>query len=389
MCSQECSFDSSGFCDEANASSYIPLRSAEAVRNRTYVEFQKVRDEAYRRMADFCADAGVRLHATMRMQMCSFDFPVSYPTFRIRYAEEHPEFNIRTREGRIVNILSYAYPEVREFVIQMLVDLFRKGFHGITLLWIRGNSFGFEQPVLERIAEKYDGLDGRLLPITDERLHGVWCEFMNEFIRDLRAALDAESAQTGRPRCNLHSIAMYTPAYSKHLGLDIETWAKEGWLDGVSAGMYYCYEDLEGCMAEDGSGLINMEKYLPHARKNYVLKRFYMMDTDLMCQGIREYEALGQKYNIETYYSLNWERKCPEIYAKEAELFYSCGARGILTWDTNGRVRYPPEWRITSRLGHRENCKTALADYQELTKSYHVLKLGNNDISYICPNWRG
>lgn len=389
MCSQECSFDISGFCDKEHADSYIPLQSAEAARNRTFVEFQKVRDESYQRIIDFCQNIGVRLHATMRMQLCSFDFPVSYPTFRVKFAEEHPEYNIQTREGRSVNILSYAYPEVRAYMIRALVDLYRKGFHGITLLWIRGNSFGFEQPVLDRIAEKYNGLDGRLLPMADERLHGVWCEFMNAFMQDLRAALDAEAAKTGRAKCNIHAIAMYTPELSKHMGLDIETWAKEGWLNGVTAGMYSVFENLDGCMAEDGSGLIDMDKYLPFARKNFVMQRFYLMDTDLMCQGIREYEALGQKYGIETYYSLNWEHQCPEVYAQEAEKFYSCGARGILTWDTNGRVKYPPEWHITSRLAHRENCSTALADYEKLTKNYRVLKLGSNDISYICPNWRG
>lgn len=387
MCSQECSFDISGFCDESHAEGYMGLHSAEAVRNRTFVEFQKVRDEAYERITGFCQDIGIRLHAAMRMQLSSFYFPTSYPTFRVQFAEEHPEYYIRTREGRTVNILSYAYPEVREYMVHALVNLYRKGFHRITLLWIRGNSFGFEQPVLDRIAEKYDGLDGRLLPMADERLHGIWCEFMNDFIRQLREALDAESQKINRPRCNLHSIAMYTPALSKQMGLDIETWAKEGWLDGVTAGTYACFEELGDCITD--SGLIDLERYQEFSQKNFILQRLYLMDTDLMCQGIREYEAIGQKYGIETYYSLNWEHQCPEIYAKEAELYYRCGARGIFTWDTNGRVKYPPEWHVTSRLAHRDNCETALADYEALSKNYRVLKLGENDISYICPNWRG
>ena len=388
MCTQELAFGHLEFCEDAYTDRYVGLHTAEPVRNRAVVEFEARRPAAYSRIIDYCRQIGVRLHACARMQLGSFQFPITYPTSRLKFAEAHPEYFIRTREGRTVNILSYAYPEVRTYMTGILTELYRQGFDGITLEWIRGNSFGFEQPVLDRIAEKYDGLDGRCLPMTDDRLHSVWCEFMNEFLRELRIALDAEAAATGRAKCNVHAIAMFTPELSKQMGLDIETWAEEGWLDGVTAGMYACYEDLEDCMAED-SGLIDLEKYCRKIRQTYILKRIYWMDEALMCEGIRQYEQIGQKYGIETYYSLNWEHRSPEVYAKEAELFYSCGARGIHTWDTNGRVKYPPEWHVTSRLAHRENCETALADYEALTRNYRVLKLGDNDISYICPNWRG
>ena len=389
MCTQECAMDYSGYCDEAASEDYMGLRTADRARNQAFIDFFKFRKEAYRCMIDYCHKIGIRLHSAMRMQICSFLFPTTYPTFRMKFAEEHPEFSIKTREGRTVAVMSYAYPEVREYVIGILVDMYRNGFDGITLQWIRGNSFGFEQPVLDRIAEKYNGLDGRRLPMADERLHSVWCEFMNIFMRDLRAALDAEAAATGRAKCNIHSIGMFTPEQCKHMGLDVETWAKEGWVDGVTAAMYWVYEELDDCMAEEDPSLIDLEKYCEKIRKTFVLRRLHWMDVDLMCQGIRGYEAIAAKYDIETYYSLGWERQSPEVYAKEAAAFYECGARGIHTWDTNGRVKYPPEWHVTSRLGHPEKCATAAEDYEALSKTYRVLRLNNNDISYICANWRG
>ncbi len=387
MCSQECALEYSEYCDEASSEGYMGLRAVDRIRNQSYVEFEKIRKESYRRMIDYCRSIDVRLHAVWRMQLSSFQFPCTYPTFRMRFADEHPEFAIQTREGRTINVLSFAYPEVREFTIGVLLDLYRQGFDGVTLLWIRGNSFGFEEPVLKRIAEKYNGLDGRRLPMADERLHGVWCEFMNEFMRDLRTALDAEAEKTGRARCNVHNLTMYTPELSRQMGLDVETWAKEGWIDGITASMYACYEDLDGCMADDG--LIDMEKYSEAIRHRFILKRKYLMDRALMCQGIREYEAIAEKYPIETYYSLNWENQSPAVYAQEAEEFYRSGAKGIHAWDVNFRVEYPPEWIVTSRLGHPENCATAAEQYESLGKRYRVLKLGGNDISYICANWRG
>lgn len=389
MCTQECAMDYSGFSDEENAKNFMGLRTMEHLRNQAAVKFFQMREEAYRQMIDYCRSINIRLHAAMRMQIASFQFPITYPTFRMQFAEEHPEFSIKTRDGRTVPVMSYAYPEVREYVIGVMVDMYRHGFDGVTMQWIRGNSFGFEQPVLDAIAQKYDGLDGRKLLITDERLHGVWCDFMNEFMRDLRAALDAEAAATGRARCNIHNICMFTPQYSKHLGLDVERWAKEGWADGVTAAMYWVYEELDDCMSQDDPTLLDLEKYCQKMRKTFVLNRLTWMDVDLMCQGVREYEAIAQKYAMETYYSLGWERQSPDVYAKEAEAFYRCGARGIHTWDTNGRVIYPPEWHVTSRLAHPEKCETALEDYNALSKTYRVLRLNNNDITYICANWRG
>lgn len=389
MCSQEVALDFSGFADAEHTEKYRGLAIADYHRNKDFYNFQKIRNEAYATMTDYCRKIGIRLHAAMRMQMGGFDYPITYPIFRIKFAEEHPQFHIKTREGRTVGIMSYAYPEVQNFAINRILDAYKVGFDGVTLMWNRGTSLGFEKPVLKRISEKYDGLDGRLLPVSDKRLQAVWCEIMNEFMRKLRAALDEASKALGKPRCNINSMGLYTFEHNKQVGLDLEQWAKEGLVDGFTVSMYAHNEEVDDCMMDDGSGLIDMTKYCEKIKKEYIIKRLFVMDTDLMCEAIHEHEKLADEYGLESYYSLNWEFQHPSVYAEEAEKFYSCGAKGIHTWDTNGRTHYPPEWHVTSGLGHRENCKTAAEKYESMRNIYRVLRLGTNDISYVCCNWRG
>lgn len=391
MLSQEISFDACEYPDEETGTNYVGIFAHDRKRNDSFCNFNKIKDESYAKMVEYCKSIGVRIHATFRMQMSSFKFPITYPNFQMRFADEHPEYYIKTRDGRNVAILSYAYPEVQDKVISVFVDAYRKGFPAITMLWIRGTNIGFEEPVLRRVAEKYNGLDARLVPMTDERLNSVWCEFLTEFVRKLRKALDDEATRLSRPRCNIHSFGFYSPELSKHMGIDIETWAKEGLIDGLTVGMYAHYENLDGILADDGSGLIDLEKYKEVSKSKYMIRRLFVMNKDLMLEAIDKHEKLAKKYGIETYYSVDWENRHPTLYADQAKEFYERGAKGVCLWDTNNRVGYPPSWHVESKLGHEEYCDSEFISkkYASYKRSYRVLRLNDHDLSYVNINWRG
>ncbi|MBO5883378.1 MAG: hypothetical protein J6Q78_03105 [Clostridia bacterium] len=391
MLSQEISFDACEYPDEETGPNYVGIFGHDRKRNDVFCEFNKIKDKSYAKMVEYCESIGIRIHATFRMQMSSFKFPVTYPNFQMKFADEHPEYYIKTRDGRDVSILSYAYPEVRDKVIEIFVDAYRKGFPAITLLWIRGICIGFEEPVLQRVAEKYDGLDARTLPMTDERLNSVWCEFITEFARKLRKTLDNEAVKLNRPRCNIHSFGFYSTELSKQMGVDIEAWAKEGLIDGLTVGMYSHYEVLDEILADDGSGLIDLEKYKVVSRSKYMVRRIHWMKMDMMLNAIEEHEKLAEKYGIETYYSVDWEGRQPSLYADQAKEFYAKGAKGICLWDTNNRVSYTPGWHVTSKLGHEEYCNSEFVNqkYASYRNIYKVLRLNDHDLSYVNVNWRG
>jgi len=390
MLSQEICLDACGYPVEASED-YVGLFPNDRKRNDAFVESEKIKEQAYAAMVDYCEKIGIRLHAAMRMQLSSFQFPITYPRFQIKFADEHPQFYIKTRDGRTVSILSYAYPEVREYMTGVLVDAYRKGFQGITLLWIRGINIGFEEPVLQRIQQRYPGVDARCLPASDPRLQVVWCEFLTEFVRMLRKALDEEAENLSRPRCNLHTVGPYTLEHGRQMGLDIQTWAKEGLIDGLTVGMYAHHENLEGILADDGSGMIDLEKYTQVSKRQYMVKRTYLMVDELMYQGIQEHQALAEQYGIEAYYFVDWEKQPAKLYAKQAKAFYERGAKGICLWDTNGRVMYPPVWHVESKLGHSQYCDPQFAEekQKQSREIYKVLRLNGHDLSYVNVNWRG
>ena len=58
---------------------------------------------------------------------------------------------------------------------------------------------------------------------------------MNEFVREVRAIVDAAARRRGH-RVPLVSRLPDSPARAKELGLDVEVWLRAGWLDAVIAG---------------------------------------------------------------------------------------------------------------------------------------------------------
>jgi hypothetical protein len=389
MCTQEVSIDYSGYYEQEICDSFVPGFVGEKLRAERFYRFHPMRKEIYKRMVDYCKSIGVRLHAGMRMEMGSFITPYDVPNFRLKFVDEHPEYRICSRDGHAAGALSYAYPEVQDHMISMLVDAFRQGFEGITLLWIRGTSFGFEKPVLDRISQLYPDIDGRRLTAEDPRLHGVWCEFMTEFMRKLRRALDGESQSSGRPRCNVHSVGCYTLKDNRLLGSDIEAWAREGLIDGFTAGMYSHYEDLSGCMSDDEPELIDLDKYDVWQKDHYIVRRRVGMEYDIMFNDIEAQQKIADEYGLEAFYTVNWEKSPPSVYANEAAEIYKRGGKGVFTWDTNARVCYPPEWAGTSVIGHKDMLPKVMDIYNDSRKSYRLLKFGDNDIRYINVNWRG
>jgi hypothetical protein len=155
--------------------------------------------------------------------------------------------------------------------------------------------------------------------------------------------------------------------------------------------MYAHHEILDGILADDGSGLIDLEKYKTVSRSKYMVRRTYVMNKDWMLAAIEEHEKLAEKYGIETYYSVDWEGRQPTLYADQAREFYAKGAKGICLWDTNNRVGYPTAWHVTSKLGHEEYCDSEFMakKYASYRKVYKVLRLNDHDMSYVNINWRG
>ena len=333
------------------------------------------KDTVYKTAVKYAKESGFGIYAANRMQVSNFITPFTRYGWNMKFVEENPQFLSETRTGTKVNVCSYAYPEVQDFVINQFVNVLKYGFDGITLIYHRGHFVGFDKPVIDRFAELYPGVNPRLLPFKDERLHGVWCEFMNEFMQKLRTAVGAD--------VKINVITDYSLETSKHLGLDVKYWAENGLIDSVAQADMETFEDLEGCMDDKNPEFIDLEKYKYQLSQRTVVKRKFGKNVEKVCQHIPEDKNLKTLYGVEVYHVLPWvHRTPPEGYAPIVEQMKAAGAEKFLSWNTNHLMTDLPEWNTVKTIGNEP--------IKETLRTFHrVLSIDGYDISQFHPNWRG
>lgn len=130
----------------------------------------------------------------------------------------------RTRDGRPMAQMSFAFPEVRRHLIDILVELARYCPFGLHLQFNRGVPCShFEKPVLEAFAQRWGG-DMRAYGVLDERVVMLRGQYITIFLRELRERL----CQLGLGHSAIGVNCMQTKALNEEFGMDIVTWAREG-----------------------------------------------------------------------------------------------------------------------------------------------------------------
>lgn len=368
-CSFEISFDYDGVMDE----SYVPIRQIDRLWNRKDNRFAEYKNLAYKKRIDVLHKAGIRVYAANRMGVCSFHTPYDLRSWNSSFADSHPEYFCTARDGATVNVCSYAYPEVRRHVIDMYRKYMNYGFDGVTMIFIRGILVAFEPPVIERFGELYPGIDPHTLPMDDERLKTVWCSFVTEFMREFRKEL---------PGVRVNVMSGYAPDTARRMGVDVEKWAQEGLIDSVIQGHMEIYEELEGCLKEDGT--IDPEEYTRLNRRKQIIKRVFVNAIDRVTDGVGKYKAICDKYGIDFYGIMSWPRLIPyDKYPEYAENLKKAGAEKFFCWNSNQVVWNLPEFHTASMLGHDR------LFVEELSRYYKVISLDRCNIASYNSNWKG
>ncbi len=321
---------------------------------------------------------GIKVYAGMRTSIASC-------VGREPFCATHPEYHIYTRDGRRVNVCSYAYPEVQQHTVDLLKKSMKHGFDGITLICHRGVHLGFEQPVLDEVARRYNGLDARRLPMADERLTSVWCEFFAQFVRRLREQIRMPD---GSP-VPVNVMIGFSPETAKKNGIDIEKLAAEGLIDHVSQDSMDHYEKVEEYLAEDG--LIDLDKYAERVKEYFTVYRDISDywdqtrggKTDGTCAGAEKLVAISEKYGIEFFagittlhhptiqHYINWIERLKALGVKNFSCINHCHFRGN-----------QPILRVIGKAGREK------LDPESYDLKYHrILKIDGMDISTYMPQW--
>ena len=291
-------------------------------------------------------DAGLELFAGQRVNGC-----VAQPPWTPIAGSEFYEANLHLRclhaDGEPVDRMSYAYPEVRQHIIDIFREIIEYGVDGIELHFIRGVPLVmYEQPMLDRFRERYgDEVDPHSLPVEDERVFSVRAELLTEYLRELRAAIDEAAASRRLPRPKLSAMVLCNEQANRHFGLDVPTWCSEGLLDVLIASNWGTQWAGDVPKAADG---------VPDRDMDY----FARCVEGTGCELLAEILAPG-----------TW-RVPATHYLQRAEAYYKGGADGLAFWDTYARHMESPDFEILRTLGHRDDLpqriKSAAATRREV-----------------------
>jgi hypothetical protein len=373
--------------DDGNESPkpYTVYKKGSRLSEEANLRYLREKEEIKRQIIAHTHRLGLEIYAGNRMEMGDFFIPYQVPFYNNGLVDQYSQYKCRTRDGRTVDALSYAYPEVRALAIQKLLSAMTTGFDGLSLFFHRGVHVAFERPVVRKVKELY-GSDARRLPFSDARLNGVLCGFMTEFMRELKAALQKKADADGVDKYAVNVIVYFDTDSSRNFGLDVETWAREGLIDSVAQGLMKHYEVTDTCL--DGDGLIDLEKYKKENARFPVLRRFYLNDTETILSGIAGFLKIKERYGTKFYAALLWEDQTSEAQYQLAKKLYSAGADHLICWNANHIAKKLPVLNAIKYAGDKARVLSEIAP-PEFRRLHRVLSIHGHDISSFNPNWRG
>ena len=264
-------------------------------------------------LSEHCQAMDIAFHAMFRMGIVGEIPPGDLWNPRHGFVRKHPEWRMCDRDGTPFEKASYAYPEVRDFMIGMIEEVSSTyDVNGVNLGFIRGPHFvGYETPVVEAF-QRAHGIDPRELDENDERAQRHRAAYVTELVRETRRRLDAVGAARG------HRIELSAMVYRGNTpinlfyGLDVETWFREKLLDTIFMSL-----PVE-------------EKILAAARDAGCRVVTHLMPSSRDARADEE-ETLAM-----------------------ALQGFDTGVDGFWYWDMNARQIKPEYWEVLRRIGHQD-----------------------------------
>lgn len=345
---------------------------------------------------------GLKMCISLRICEWNFEFPHDKIAFERKFWTNNKALRCVDRDGQIIEYLSFAHKEVRDYLVEQFVKMAQTGCDAVQVLFSRGWPYVlFERPFLELFESRYH-TDARCLAMDDERIVAVKCEIMTDFMKQLRQALD-QVRETSR--VELHAKVLFSMYDCKYMGLDLEEWAKLGLVDAIVSDERRIREVLdESVWMDETREKIDLKKYTDYVRcaKEDVIRYDYdtffapFPDSKGVLRGpvdqrerISEFMQLEKQYGVTVYIEIMPRRMSTNRIKEKALEIYDCGCEHIGLWDTYSRVMRKVEWSMWKRIGHKEELKTFSDGEGDLYRRVRILKIGGKDVSRYRPIWGG
>ena len=228
----DCGVDSMFYCTTMSLNSFTHDSQVSQVFTTNFNENRmaaliKAKTDPLRLAIDACRRRNIEIIWTLRMNDVHDLF---VPEFLSQWKKDHPQFLMGTpeeakgKDGR--NPLhgwswaDFEHQEVRDIILVAVKDVLdRYDVDGIDLDFLRHNCYFKETRRLE--------------PVTAEH-----CEMLTDLVEKIRMEVLDASRRKGKPIL-LSARILQTLDLNRRFGLDVEEWAKRGYLDFITAGGGY------------------------------------------------------------------------------------------------------------------------------------------------------
>jgi hypothetical protein len=176
---------------------------------------------------------GMRVHVAIRPAGWSFFEPYS-DYWESPFYRDNPQWRCEDLDGTPVTRMSWAVPDVRKHLVDLLRELVAFGADGACIVFTRGYPVVlYEAPARELFQKKFD-VDPRSMPESDPRIAQFRSDIVTQFFYELRAALDAEQKRRGTTkRLELSVLINATGDDDRGFGVDLRRLVDEKLVDAV------------------------------------------------------------------------------------------------------------------------------------------------------------
>ena len=315
---------------------------------------------------DAARASGREFHVMIRPAAWGASIPWE-ETFNSKFYHAHPEWHCVDRDGRQAMFMSYAVPQVRRQVLDILKEAVEMSApDGVGFVFNRGMPLMlWEKPFADQFRAEY-GVDVMSVEAEDPRIHRLRGKIMTGFLRDLRAMLDGMGKTRSGKRYAISVATLAEKRFNERFGLDVETWVKEGLIDQVGPILAHHTRGKE-------------ETFTPH--------------------DVAYYRRAVAGSNVRVLpFLLSWNTmqwtgsNDPKDLCKLVLKWHKDGADGFGLWDPvgdhgYGRGSYQGQpFDVLGRLEHRELIAHWAEHGVPLPNHFLLQKLGDNEYSAWFPN---
>ena len=284
----------------------------------TWMAYRQQGNDPLRIAAEFVQEIGLELHASYRTS--GFVYPPPHDELRGTFFRQHPELLCVSKDGQPMPRISYAYPEVRRYVLSMFREMANYPIDGVCLLYNRRPPLVAYEPPLVAGFRRQFGKDPRELDEHDPDWLTYRSHVLTDFMRELRQEMDAvASEQPGKKRLAVSAVVFREEENLLH-GMDLATWIQEGLVDTI---IPY-------------SSSVRLNSFAPAWEQAADIAYFVSLVQGTACRLAP---------------NLMPRSLSPENYRELASRLYDAGVEELFFWDGIERVR-----RAT-RLGHQDEVK--------------------------------